>query len=151
MNNFLHTFFSPFLYFDIFGGLGYICIPLIIALIISTSKLNGKAFLISASVQFIGITSLFVYSGLPIDPKDEKSLREQMSYFALEIIEDPELKQDKQTILKGFLDVIDKGYINRLEEVDTYKKLVEFNHRQIEMKHAKYLEKVQHQLDQAQH
>lgn len=154
MNNFLHTFFSPILYFDLFGGFGYIILSLIIIFLISNSRLKGTARFIGCSVQIVGILFLFIFSGLPIQQKEENLLREQMSYFALEIVEDAELKQEKQKILKEFLDVIDKGYINRLEEADTYKKLVEFNRHHIENKNADYLEAVQHEMDQqaqAQH
>lgn len=148
MNNFLHTFLSPFLYFDLFGTGGYICIALMIILIISTTTLKGTTFFISTSVLIIGIVFLFVYSGLPIAPKDEKTLREQMNYFAIEVIEDADLKQEKQRIIKDFQAIIDKGYINQLEEADTYKKLVEFNHQQLDKKYAKYLDRVQHEVDQ---
>jgi len=154
MNNFLHTFFSPILYFDLFGGFGYILLGLIIILLILNSRFKGTAHFINWSVQSVVIIFFFIFTGLPIEQKDENLLREQMSYFALETVEDPELKQEKQKILREFSEVTDKGYINRLEEADTYKKLVEFNRNYLEEKNSDYLEAVQHKMDQqanAQH
>lgn len=140
MNNFLHTFFSPILYFELFGGFGYILISLFLIALILTLKLKGKPKYLSVAVIFSCVTSLFVYSGLPIDPKEETRLRDHVSRLALEIIENPELDQERKIILNDFRNVIDKGYINRLEEANTYKKLVELNRKQLEFKTQQFEE-----------
>lgn len=77
---------------------------------------------------------------MPIDPKEETRLRDHVSRLALEIIEKPELDQERKIILNDFRNVIDKGYINRLEEANTYKKLVELNRKQLEFKTQQFEE-----------
>lgn len=140
MNNFLHTFFSPILYFELFGGFGYILISLFLIALISSLKLKGKPKYLLVAVIITCVTSLFVYSGLPIDRKEETRLRDHVSRLVIEIIENPELDQERKEILKDFMNVIDKGYINRLEEANTYKKLVELNRKQLELKTQQYEE-----------
>lgn len=140
MNNFLHTFFSPILYFEVFGGFGYILISLFLIALISSLKLKGKPKYLLVAVIITCVTSLFVYSGLPIDPKEETRLRDHVSRLVIEIIKNPELDQERKEILKDFMNVIDKGYINRLEEANTYKKLVELNRKQLELKTQQYEE-----------
>lgn len=134
MNSFLHTFFSPFLYFELFGGFGYILISLFIIALISSLKLKGNPKYLSVAVIIACVSSLFVYSGLPIDTQDETRLRDHVSRLAIEIIENPELNQERRKILNDFKGVIDKGYINRLEEANTYIKIVELNRKQVEYK-----------------
>lgn len=140
MNNFLHTFFSPILYFELFGGFGYIFISLLLIALISTLKLKGKPKYLLVFVIITCFTSLFTYLGLPINTKEETRLRDHVSRLALEIIVNPDLDQERKEILKDFRAVIDKGYINRLEEEYTYKKLVELNRKQMEYKNQQFEE-----------
>lgn len=145
MNSFLHTFFSPFLYFELFGGFGYILISLFIIALISSLKLKGNPKYLSVAVIIACVSSLFVYSGLPIDTQDETRLRDHVSRLAIEIIENPELNQERRKILNDFRGVIDKGYINRLEEANTYNKIVELNRKQVEYK-TQQLEEIAEQV-----
>ncbi len=145
MNSFLHTFFSPILYFELFGGFGYILISLFIIALISSLKLKGKPKYLSVAVIIACVSSLFAYSCLPIDTQDETRLRDHVSRLTIEIIENPELNQERRKILNDFRGVIDKGYINRLEEANTYNKIVELNRKQVEYK-TQQLEEIAKQV-----